>query len=384
MRAFDEQVQAESVDVAQDVVIGATSRIYAKSVRLARGACIGENVEIACDHLDLGEGARIASDNRIVCPQIRWARGCGLGHGGRITLNRSFQLGARSHLGQRLQVRGQRFEAGSYLWLKDDVIVGGGGAFGPRSNLIVGDHVTIIDRTYINLAEQVTIGSDTALSYNVVLLTHGAWQPALMGFRTRSAAVSIGTRSVVYLNSTVLPGVTIGDYATIGAGSVVHRDVPSHCLAAGNPARLVKGPQGYPKPLGDEEKVALVRGILRDYVETLPDKGVAVVEDALSARGSFAVLHAGTRTEVAFLTEPGAGSARAQITISLGPVPEDARGTCHFELDGEQMIGPASPIAEDLRDYFRRRAIRIFTGESFRTLPPADVARLRQQLRPRP
>ncbi len=38
-------------------------------------------------------------------------------------------------------------------------------------------------------------------------------------------------------NATVVPGVTIGVYAMVGAGAVVTRDVPDHALVVGNPAR---------------------------------------------------------------------------------------------------------------------------------------------------
>lgn len=41
-------------------------------------------------------------------------------------------------------------------------------------------------------------------------------------------------------NVTVLPGVHIGDGAVIGANSVVSRDIPAYCIAAGNPCRVVK------------------------------------------------------------------------------------------------------------------------------------------------
>jgi len=38
----------------------------------------------------------------------------------------------------------------------------------------------------------------------------------------------------------VCPGVTIGDRSIVGAGSVVVHDIPSDCLAVGNPARVVR------------------------------------------------------------------------------------------------------------------------------------------------
>ena len=41
-------------------------------------------------------------------------------------------------------------------------------------------------------------------------------------------------------NATILPGVTIGDNAIIGAGAVITSDVPAGVFYAGNPARLVK------------------------------------------------------------------------------------------------------------------------------------------------
>lgn len=52
--------------------------------------------------------------------------------------------------------------------------------------------------------------------------------------------VAIGDNCWIGGGVTILPGVTIGDNVTIGAGSVVVSDIPSGCVAVGNPARKVR------------------------------------------------------------------------------------------------------------------------------------------------
>jgi UDP-3-O-[3-hydroxymyristoyl] glucosamine N-acyltransferase len=52
------------------------------------------------------------------------------------------------------------------------------------------------------------------------------------------APIHIGNRVFIGANCTILKGVTIGDGAVIGAGSVVTRDIPAGAMAAGNPATV--------------------------------------------------------------------------------------------------------------------------------------------------
>ena len=52
--------------------------------------------------------------------------------------------------------------------------------------------------------------------------------------------VKIGHNVWIGGNVVILPGVTIGDNCTIGAGSVVTRDIPSSTLSAGNPCRVIR------------------------------------------------------------------------------------------------------------------------------------------------
>ena len=52
--------------------------------------------------------------------------------------------------------------------------------------------------------------------------------------------VMIGDNVWIGDKATILPGVTIGDGAVIAANSVVTKDVPAYCVAAGNPARIIR------------------------------------------------------------------------------------------------------------------------------------------------
>lgn len=65
--------------------------------------------------------------------------------------------------------------------------------------------------------------------------------------------IRIGDGAWIGGGSIVLPGVTIGAEAVIGAGSVVTRDIPPRVVAAGNPCRVIRGidapsPEGIPSP----------------------------------------------------------------------------------------------------------------------------------------
>jgi len=72
----------------------------------------------------------------------------------------------------------------------------------------------------------------------VRVLAHDASMKRRLG-RTRVAPVAIGRRVYIGADAIVLPGVTIGDDAVVGAGSVVTHDVPPGAVVAGNPARRI-------------------------------------------------------------------------------------------------------------------------------------------------
>ena len=92
-----------------------------------------------------------------------------------------------------------------------------------------------LDRLYpggIHIGENCLIASGcTILSHDHCKRVNN--QPLLVDTR-------IGKNCFIAVNSTILPGITLGDEVIVGAGSVVTKDVPSNCIVAGNPAKVIR------------------------------------------------------------------------------------------------------------------------------------------------
>ncbi len=88
----------------------------------------------------------------------------------------------------------------------------------------------------------VTIGDNCFIGPNVGLYTacHPTDPVARNSRQEWAEPITIGHNVWLGGGVTVLPGVAIGDNVTIGAGSVVAKDIPSNCVAVGNPCRPVK------------------------------------------------------------------------------------------------------------------------------------------------
>ena len=84
----------------------------------------------------------------------------------------------------------------------------------------------------------ITIGDDVTMSIRVTVMAHDASTKKTLGY-TKIGQVHIGDHVFIGANATILPGVTIGDYAVIGAGSIVAHDVPARTVVAGVPAKEI-------------------------------------------------------------------------------------------------------------------------------------------------
>lgn len=97
-------------------------------------------------------------------------------------------------------------------------------------------NLTLVDDTHI------FIGDDVQFGPNVTLSTAG--HPIDPDLRKNAyqfnLPIHIGANAWIGAHSVALPGVTIGENAVIGAGSVVTRDIPANVVAVGNPCRVLR------------------------------------------------------------------------------------------------------------------------------------------------
>lgn len=123
-----------------------------------------------------------------------------------------------------------------------------------RENVVIGKNCNIGKSSYIGCGAR--IGDNVKIQNNVniyecdignnvfigpaVTFTNDRYPRAFDWKNKFPERIVVGEGASIGANTTVVCGVTIGEYAMVGAGSVVTKDVPAYALVYGNPAR-VKG-----------------------------------------------------------------------------------------------------------------------------------------------
>lgn len=105
-----------------------------------------------------------------------------------------------------------------------------------ENDVIIGDRVTV--KSGVQIWDGLRIEDDVFIGPNVTFTNdsfpRSKQYPVAFAVTTVKAGASIGG------GATILPGLTIGQHAMVGAGAVVTRSVPDHAVVVGNPARIVR------------------------------------------------------------------------------------------------------------------------------------------------
>lgn len=144
------------------------------------------------------------------------------------------------------------FEEGVLVFHPDRVFLGDGVYVGHQTilkgyhagDLRIGDGTWIGQQCFFHAAGDLTIGRNVGVGPGVKIITSAHEEAGrdvpILHAPIRFAPVVIEDDADLGVGSIILPGVTVGRGAQVGAGAVVTRDVPAYAVVAGSPARVLR------------------------------------------------------------------------------------------------------------------------------------------------
>lgn len=155
-------------------------------------------------------------------------------------------IGERLRMEKIPRVSGNpRIYIGNDVYLSGTLRVSAGRIF-PDPELRIGDRTFIGDGCSFAIAKSIEVGSDVLIASGCSLSDYSAHPvdpvKRVAGLQVEPHEVRpirIGNRAWLGRGATILPGVSIGDDAVVGAVTVVTKDVPAGCICVGNPGRIL-------------------------------------------------------------------------------------------------------------------------------------------------
>jgi UDP-2-acetamido-3-amino-2,3-dideoxy-glucuronate N-acetyltransferase len=183
-----------------------------------------------------------------------------------------------------------------------------------EGDVVLGDRVTV--KSGVQLWDGVRVEDDVFIGPNATF-TNDLFPRSKQPMGDNFAGTVLKRGCSIGANATILAGVTIGEEAMVGAGSMVTRDVPAHAIVVGNPAR-VRGFVGAAEVSNASESVGVGNAHLLDLAEdgALPFAATHVVAAADGAGAAHRALEqvviCTSGSTVVFVDD---GSHRATVTL---------------------------------------------------------------------
>lgn len=194
-------------------MINKTAILY-PNVQLGKNCTIEDFVIIGSPpkNYKAGELETIIGDNAVIrSHSVIYA-------GNKIGVN--FQTGNKANI-RELNDIGDYVSIGTLSVVEHHVKIGNG----------VRIHTQVFIPEFTVLEEECWIGPN-------VVITNAKY-PKSINVKEELKGAYIKRNAIIGANSTLLPGITIGEYALIGAGAVVTKDVSKRCIVTGNPAVII-------------------------------------------------------------------------------------------------------------------------------------------------
>lgn len=288
-------------DVEDGAHIAPGAIVRAKKIRMRAGAQIGSFSVVICDEIDMDVDARVRPLSLVKCQTVT--------------------LGRFAHVAPLAVINA-------------DVA--------PGATFHLGAHSRVFPFCWIEPGEGVHIGDDSGIGGHTLIFTHGSWSDHLRGGPVAFAPVRIGNGVWLPWRVFVMPGTTIGDYAIIGANSVVTTQIEAGSLAVGSPAKVVK--RNLVRELTSEERESRARSIASSFDRKARRRRRVHVNDPSAARPG----------DILFLTE-----ATDQACVETYA----RSGAIVVDYAAKRYLVTSANRDEEFSDFLRMHGIRLETVE---------------------
>jgi acetyltransferase-like isoleucine patch superfamily enzyme len=229
---------------------------FIKVFLLKRKGKVGSNFKIGigswinCDDVHIGNNVNIGNFTTITTKKLH--------------IDNNTSIGSRCNIEAR-----QNITIGKNNKISEQNVFGGTQT--PSSSFFSGKNVHIYPYCFINTSLPVVFEDGVGIGGSCYIFTHGSWQDAYEGYPYSYAPVTIKKNAWLPWRVFVMPGVTIGENATIGSAALVGKDIPDQSFAVGMPAKVLKQGNEYVKVMTTEEKLKLMSSIFEAYVPHLEE-----------------------------------------------------------------------------------------------------------------
>ena len=340
-------IKRERIPVLHILTIGFLPGFLKKFIYRTKGYKIAEGVKLSLGCVVIGKDVEIGKNSSVGFFTIIRAN--------KIKIGRFVKIGAMS------AIDAEHFSIDDDARINEQVYVGG--TKSPESALIMGKRTIIMQASYINPTKPIIIGDDSGIGGHCLLFTHGSWNSQLEGYPVKFAPITIGKKVWLPWRVFVMPGVSIGDGAVIGADSMINKDIPAHSLAAGSPAKILK--ENFPSPLTDVEKEKILNDIFAEFTNHLKYHGFAVEQKSLDGGFDMIIKKDSIDAFIQFranLSEAKASSKKNSILILnrekiQNSIPNNSNSSMIVSLFDNSRIG-TSEVGEELMNFLSRFGVR--------------------------
>ena len=307
---------------------------------IENGAIIGKNVKI-------GKGSVILSKNIVIEDSVTIGNEC-------YIKSDLLNIGKMVFLGDKVNAVVKEIILGDVLYTGRDILIGGGGAYGPDARFETGKNCFIGSECVINCGEEVKLGDHTCLSPRVQIFTHSHWQSVLDGFDAQFGRVFIGNNTHIGGNSLVTPNTSIGNDCFVLANSNVIFDIPDKTLVGGVPAKIIK--KDFPRKLSLEQKDKIMRRLLDELIIHLKNQGIDVKKEELNEKISLKTNYKEKR--IIYCLKAERGPIDADVILTFDSLGLNEKHSCIFDLTDSIIKGEQDNLTDEIRNFLRRRGIK--------------------------